>query len=374
MSTYITLKDVTKKYPGKRKAIEGTVAVDNLSIEIPAGQLVGILGPSGCGKSTILNILAGLTRPTKGKIYFNGKDVTSLPAEDRDVGLVFQNYALYPHMTALENILFPLENLRGERKLSKEEMLQWATRAAKIVGITEQLNKFPRQMSGGQQQRVAIARALAKRPALLLLDEPLSNLDARLRLFTREELRALQNTTKLTTLFVTHDQEEAMAICDLLIIIKDGVLQQFGTPDEIYNNPINLFVASFIGDVPVTRFKARVESEKLYIGDAHVLDVPNVKNGDVILAVRPDGFLPREDTGPLVINREALMSIPAVLFLGNHPETEDKVRALIHGDDRFTVVNAKNREVMNFILDPTQVFLFDAKTQERIYFTPAEEK
>ncbi len=368
MSTYVTLKNLTKKYPAKRKSKKGTVAVDNISVEIPSGNLVGILGPSGCGKSTLLNMIAGLTEPTKGKILFDGKDVTELPAEDRDVGLVFQNYALYPHMTVLENILFPLENLKGERRLSKEEMLDLAHRAAKIVGISDMLSRLPRELSGGQQQRVAIARALSKKPSLLLLDEPLSNLDARLRLVTREEIRFIQLETQLTTLFVTHDQDEAMVVCDYILVMNDGVLQQFGTPKEIYEDPVNLFVASFIGSIPATRFRAKVRDEKLYIGDACVMDTPCVKDRDVIAAIRPEGFIYDDENGPLEINRESLWSVPQVLFIGNHPETEDKVRAIIHGTERhFAIVNTKSKKTAHFFIEPSEVFLFDAETEERVY-------
>ena len=204
----IVLQHITKTFPGRGKKNPGdVVAVADFSFEIPDGQLIGLLGPSGCGKSTTLNMICGLEKPTSGHIFFGDQDVTALPAEKRGVGMVFQNYALYPHLTVLDNILFPLENLKGKDKLSKAEMQKRAQDAAALVQIEELMDRKPSELSGGQQQRVAIARALVKMPHVLLLDEPLSNLDARLRLQTREEIRKIQRTTGITTVFVTHDQK-----------------------------------------------------------------------------------------------------------------------------------------------------------------------
>ena len=207
----VVLQNLTKKYPNRNKKIGGEVtAVGDFNFEIPDGQLIGLLGPSGCGKSTTLNLISGLIKPTSGKIWFGETDVTNLPPENRGIGLVFQNYALYPHLTVRQNITFPLENLKGDKKLSREVMNDKALEAAKLVQIDHLMDRKPSELSGGQQQRVAIARALVKVPRVLLLDEPLSNLDARLRLQTREEIRRIQQETGVTTIFVTHDQEEAM--------------------------------------------------------------------------------------------------------------------------------------------------------------------
>ena len=186
----VVLQNLTKKFPNRNKQQGDVIAVNDFDFEIPDGKLIGLLGPSGCGKSTTLNLLSGLLKPTSGKIFFGDDDVTDLPAEHRGVGLVFQNYALYPHLTVRKNILFPLQNLKGDAKLSKEEMNHRAIEAAKLVQIDELMDRKPSELSGGQQQRVAIARALVKMPRILLLDEPLSNLDARLRLLTREEIRS----------------------------------------------------------------------------------------------------------------------------------------------------------------------------------------
>ena len=225
----VTLQNLTKKFPNRNKKAGGEVtAVNDFTFEVPDGQLIGLLGPSGCGKSTTLYMICGLQAPTSGRIFFGDRDVTDLPTENRGVGLVFQNYALYPHMTVLQNILFPLENLKGKDRPGKEEMRRRAVEAARLVQIDSLLDRKPSELSGGQQQRVAIARALVKMPGVLLLDEPLSNLDARLRLQTREEIRRIQRQTGITTVFVTHDQEEAMSISDQIVVMKEGVVQQTG--------------------------------------------------------------------------------------------------------------------------------------------------
>ena len=239
----VVLDKLTKRFPNRNKKIKTEVtAVDNFCFEIPDGTLVGLLGPSGCGKSTTLNLISGLEKPTEGRVFFGDTDVTDMAPEDRGVGLVFQNYALYPHLTVQQNIMFPLQNFRGERKLTKEVMLEKTLEAAKLVQIDGLMERKPNELSGGQQQRVAIARALVKAPKVLLLDEPLSNLDARLRLQTREEIRRIQRETKVTTIFVTHDQEEAMSISDLIVVMKDGRVHQIGKPQEVYDDPANLFV------------------------------------------------------------------------------------------------------------------------------------
>ncbi|MBQ2241246.1 MAG: ABC transporter ATP-binding protein, partial [Clostridia bacterium] len=223
----IVLQNLTKVFPSRnKKSNEEVVAVSDLTFTIPDGKLVGLLGPSGCGKSTTLYMISGLQKPTGGQIFFGEDDVTALSPENRGVGLVFQNYALYPHMTVKQNILFPLQNLKGADKLDKNTMLERALEAARLVQIDNLMDRKPSELSGGQQQRVAIARALVKMPRVLLLDEPLSNLDARLRLQTREEIRRIQRETGITTIFVTHDQEEAMSISDVIVVMKLGVVQQ----------------------------------------------------------------------------------------------------------------------------------------------------
>ena len=262
----VVLENLTKRFPPVSKKAGGeVVAVRDVSLEIPDGSLVGLLGPSGCGKSTTLNLICGLQKPTAGRILFGEEDVTALPPEKRGVGLVFQNYALYPHLTVMQNIIFPLQNLKGKDRLTKAEMEKKAMDIARLVQIEALMERKPSELSGGQQQRVAIARALVKMPKVLLLDEPLSNLDARLRLQTREEIKRIQKETGITTVFVTHDQEEAMSISDLIVVMKDGIVQQIGAPQEVYDEPTNLFVAKFLGTPQISVFDGRVEGGKLYL-------------------------------------------------------------------------------------------------------------
>ena len=247
------------------KTFGQTTAVSNFSAELEDGHLICLLGPSGCGKSTLLNMLCGIIPVSQGQIFFDDKDVTKLPPDQRNIGMVFQNYALYPHMTVAENIAFPLEI----QKVKKDERKARVEEIAKLVHVDNLLRRYPSELSGGQQQRVAIARAMVKKPQLLLMDEPLSNLDARLRLEMREEIRRIQKETGITTVFVTHDQEEAMSISDSILLMKDGVLIQNGLCQELYVNPNCLFVAEFLGNPPANK----------------------IIQDDKILAIRPEAFI-----------------------------------------------------------------------------------
>jgi len=363
----VRLQNLTKRYPNRnRKIHEDVIAVSDFTFEIPDGMLIGLLGPSGCGKSTTLNLICGLEKPTEGKIFFGEDDVTDLPPENRGVGLVFQNYALYPHLTVLQNILFPLQNLKGEKKLSKEAMLEKATAAAKLVQIEALLERKPSELSGGQQQRVAIARALVKMPRVLLLDEPLSNLDARLRLQTREEIRRIQRETGITTVFVTHDQEEAMSISDMIVVMKAGVLQQIGKPQTVYDDPVNLFVAKFLGTPPINIFSGRVRGGTLYVGEDAVLKVSGAEDREVWVGIRPEGFIPRED-GPL---RCALRAVEVMgrdtSVVGAHGAfAGETLRAIISAENRVDESSAEVR----FALRPNKLFLFDKVSEARIPFT-----
>ena len=246
----VELRNVTKAFPSRnKKSGEEVIAVNDCSFTIPDGKLIGLLGPSGCGKSTTLYMICGLQKPTKGQIFFGEDDVTGLAPENRGVGLVFQNYALYPHLTVKQNILFPLQNLKGADKLSKEEMLKRAYETAKLVQIDELMDRKPSELSGGQQQRVAIARALVTEPAIICLDEPLSNLDAKLRVQLRLELKKMQKDFGITSIYVTHDQEEALTLSDRIAVFNKGEIEQIGTPNEIYNHSATEFVCNFIGDI-----------------------------------------------------------------------------------------------------------------------------
>lgn len=362
----VVLQNLTKRFPNRnRKGGEDVIAVNDFNFEIPDGKLVGLLGPSGCGKSTSLFMICGLQEPTAGRIYFGDEDVTDLPPEKRGVGVVFQNYALYPHLSVKQNIIFPLQNLKGAEKLTKEQMDQKALEAAKLVQIEELLDRRPNELSGGQQQRVAIARAMVKMPKVLLLDEPLSNLDARLRLQTREEIRRIQRETGITTVFVTHDQEEAMSISDEIVVMKDGTVQQIGKPQEVYDNPVNLFVAKFLGTPPINVFLGRVEKEMLYIGDDAVLPVKGVKDQKVTVGVRPEGFVLAED-GPLVcsLSRVEVMGRD-ISVVSTHKDCQAKsIRSIINAENKVD----QTQEFVRFALKANKVLLFAEGTEERILF------
>ena len=362
----VVLEDLTKIFPSRnKKSDEEVIAVNNFNFEIPDGKLIGLLGPSGCGKSTTLYMLSGLQKPTSGKIYFGEDDVTEVATENRGVGLVFQNYALYPHMTVKQNIMFPLENLKGEDKLSKEVMLERAYEAARLVQIDNLMERKPSELSGGQQQRVAIARALVKMPRILLLDEPLSNLDARLRLQTREEIRRIQKETGITTIFVTHDQEEAMSISDMIVVMKLGVVQQIGQPQEVYDNPVNLFVAKFLGTPPINVFNGSVKDGKVYIGKDAVLDVAGIEDQDVLIGIRPEGFI-LDENGPFHcgLNNVEVMGRDVSIVSTNEASVNPVIRAIIDADNKVDTT----KDTVRYSIKPNKLFVFKKDTEERIYF------
>ena len=308
-------------------------------------------------------MISGLLKPTSGKIFFGDDDVTELSTENRGIGLVFQNYALYPHLTVKQNILFPLQNLKGKDKLDKNAMLDRAYEAAKLVQIEQLLDRKPSELSGGQQQRVAIARALVKMPRVLLLDEPLSNLDARLRLQTREEIRRIQQETGITTIFVTHDQDEAMSISDMIVVMKSGILQQIGAPQEVYDDPVNLFVATFLGVPPINVFNGEVKNGKLYLADQAVLTVKGVSDQKVAVGVRPEGFI-LDENGPMEVQLKRVEVMGRdTSVVSTHPASRNvQIRSIIPARNKV------NREAptVRFSLMPDKVFLFRADTEMRI--------
>lgn len=503
----IRLVGLTKTFPGDaKKGIPDTVAVNDLNITIKNGELIGLLGPSGCGKSTTLYMLAGLKEPTSGEIWFDDQDVTHLAPEKRGIGLVFQNYALYPHMTVYKNIAFPLTNLKVEeyrkdfrleekktflkllddvqglnttilsaqvdgklnnaraifnltlaysiskyaakkiiswglfllddtsmmakveelkqkltseiniilgnyqrrnidvtednelimdlkvtdldgntsftrgrtlvtRKLTKDEIDCLVRYAAKLVQIEDYLDRKPSELSGGQQQRVAIARALVKRPKVLLLDEPLSNLDARLRIQTREEIRRIQQETGITTVFVTHDQEEAMSICDEIVVMEKGLEKQTDHPQQVYKDPKNLFVAKFLGTPPINVFNGFVKNNQVFIGSEKILTAEvALKDGPVFVGIRPEGFLPygeaKEEDKVLTLHCDQVLTMGRDLSLicSSPFLVGDKIKIIIDSDLTPRVEDIK------FALRRNKVFVFDGQTQERIYLTPEEVK
>lgn len=352
----IVLKNLTKVFTNKKTQSE-VRAVDNLDIEIPDGKLVGLLGPSGCGKSTTLFMISGLQVPTSGQIFFGDAEVTHLAAEKRGIGLVFQNYALYPHMTVLKNITFPLTN----QKVSKKAANDRAVEVAKLVQIDQLLDRKPAELSGGQQQRVAIARALVKNPNVLLLDEPLSNLDARLRLQTREEIKRIQRETGVTTIFVTHDQEEAMSISDFIVVMKEGVVQQVDEPQKVYDDPVNLFVAKFLGTPPINTFLGEIKNHKVYIGDEVIMDT-EYDDQEIYVGIRPEGFLV-EDKGVFScqVQQLEIMGRDISVVAKNDNCEKPSLRAIVDVD---TKVPASG--VVKFNLKPNKVFLFNRETEIRL--------
>jgi multiple sugar transport system ATP-binding protein len=508
-SLSIKLENLHKDFVDKKTG-KITHAVYDFDVEIPSGKLVGLLGPSGCGKSTTLYMIAGLLAPTKGKIFFGETEVTELDAEKRGIGLVFQNYALYPHMTVRKNILFPLENmnlkkvsiekayrqayllesneeatryfdymdqleslqnkykrqendvqndiqneilslkvaskqnkaLKGEnlQKIKqlkvelaakkeafskayqeeakqitqedvkalkdkivqtyqakekaylealkqnqsenapesvklvleakqtnyKKQMEESMLEMAKLVGIEDQLDKKPAQLSGGQQQRVAIARALVKKPQVLLLDEPLSNLDARLRLQTREEIKRIQRETGITTIFVTHDQEEAMSISDEIVLMNFGEEQQKGAPQHVYDQPANLFSAKFLGTPPIGLYQGVLKQGQVLIDHQVVFESASLKNEkdqSVVVGVRPEGYV-LDPQGTLVIETQFVETIGRDLALvSSHPNALSPTFRIILNDD---VKLSELKGQVKFSLKPNKTFIFDEQSGRRI--------
>ncbi|AEG34429.1 Glycerol-3-phosphate-transporting ATPase (plasmid) [Thermus thermophilus SG0.5JP17-16] len=322
----VELQELSKRF-GVVEVLKG------LSLEVKPGELVALLGPSGCGKTTTLLLVAGLYRPSRGRILFDGRPVDHLHPKDRDIGMVFQTYALYPHMTLEENIAFPLRLKRVPPREIKERV----GRIAELLGIGDLLGRRPAEVSGGQQQRAALARALVKEPGLLLLDEPLSNLDARIRLQARTEIRRLQLDLGITTLLVTHDQGEALAMADRVAVLAEGVLQQYDTPETLYHRPANTFVAHFIGDPPMNLYRGRFTPQR-FEGEV-VWPFPEGWTppflGEGFLGVRPENLqvvwegegLPARVVLREALGREGLLTLAL--------EAGGQVKALVPGDVPF---------------------------------------
>jgi len=272
---------------------DSTVAVANASIDIAEGEFVVLVGPSGCGKSTLLRVAAGLEELTSGSVLLGGVDVSRLGPRQRDIAMVFQNYALYPHMTVFENMAFGLQ----QRRLPKEAIARQVQEVARLLDLTRYLDRKPAQLSGGQRQRVAMGRALVREPQVFLLDEPLSNLDAKLRVQMRAALKRLHARLGVTTIYVTHDQVEAMTLGDRIAVIAEGKLQQLGAPQDVYDNPANVFVAGFIGSPPMNLLRGRTRGGQATAGDL-VVPCPGVPDKDVIIGVRPECLRPAHEGMP----------------------------------------------------------------------------
>ena len=282
MSVNIKIENAQKRYGDN-------IIIENLSLDIKQGEFFTLLGPSGCGKTTLLRMIAGFNSIEKGDFYFNEKRINDLDPAKRNIGMVFQNYAIFPHLTVEQNVEFGLKN----RKVSKEEMKVETDKFLKLMQIDEYRDRMPERLSGGQQQRVALARALVIKPDVLLMDEPLSNLDAKLRVEMRTAIKEIQNSIGITTVYVTHDQEEAMAVSDRIAVMKDGEIQHLGQPKDIYQRPANLFVATFIGKTNV--LNGTLNNSVLKIAGKYDVSLNNVKDknvkGNVVISIRPEEFV-----------------------------------------------------------------------------------
>ena len=352
----LTLSNVGKVYATRRK--RKIYGLKDVNLSFPDKGLCLILGKSGCGKTTLLNILGGLDTKFEGEYVFMGKKLESKDFPDfrkQYVSFVFQDFNLIDEYNAADNVA-----LGGS--LSQNDTGDASSLLAK-VGLDGYGRRYPKELSGGQQQRVAIARAMVKMPKVLLLDEPLSNLDARLRLQTREEIRRIQRETGITTVFVTHDQEEAMSISDVIVVMKDGEVQQIGKPQDVYDDPVNLFVAKFLGTPPINLFDGTVRDQTLYIGEDAVLQAPGVADQEVDVGIRPEGFLLGDDgalccalTGVEVMGRD-------ISVVSTHAHAQSKtIRSIINAENK---VDADAQKV-RFSLKPNKVLLFEKQTGNRI--------
>ena len=337
-------------------------AVFDFNLDVKDGELIVLVGPSGCGKSTTLRMVAGLEDITRGKMLLNGKDVTNLPAKDRDISMVFQNYALYGHMTVYENMAFSLTLRKENPNVIHKKVLA----AAEVLGLMEQLNKKPAQLSGGQRQRVAMGRSIVRNPQLFLFDEPLSNLDAKLRSATRREILLLHKRLNATMLYVTHDQTEALTLADRIVCMSMGHVQQIGTPLELYDSPANLFVASFIGLPPMNFFDCKVEegrivakSFSLALTDGERKLLAGYKGKEIVLGIRPENMTEGRDFPVKVQNNENLgMNTLVHGHIGEDGKGE-RITCKLHG-----WCNYKNGDVA--WISCTKKHFFDKETTNAI--------
>lgn len=368
----VTLRNLSKTY-------KDVTAVSDVNLEIKDGEFLVLVGPSGCGKTTVLRMIAGLEEPSCGEIYIGGRLVNDIEPKDRDIAMVFQNYALYPHMTVFKNMAFGLE----QRRIKKEEIAARVRSTAEMLGIQDLLLRKPKQLSGGQRQRVALGRAIVRKPKVFLMDEPLSNLDAKFRVQTRAELIKLHRRLGITTVYVTHDQVEAMTMGDRIVVMNNGVVQQVDTPLNLYNNPANTFVAGFIGSPAMNFVKAKLERAdgatwatadgfKLAIPSEKSSSLADIANADVILGIRPENIFDTRlspTTEPIqgntitaVIDVVEPMGADASVYLrcGN-----DNLTAVI--DSESPIMNAAPGEKIELVVDTSRVHLFDTSTGKSLF-------
>ena len=346
--SFLELKNITKIYPN------GTKAVNETSLKVEKGEFVVFVGPSGCGKSTLLRMVAGLEDITNGEIILDESIINNIDPSERDVAMVFQNYALYPHMTVFNNMAYGLKN----RGISKEEINSKVNEVAKLLEIDQLLERKPSMLSGGQRQRVAMGRAIVRNPKIFLFDEPLSNLDAKLRNQMRLEIKRLQRQMGVTSIFVTHDQTEAMTLGDRIVVINNGIVEQVGTPKEIYSNPNTKFVAEFIGSPQMNLFNCKIENGIANIGDNQIKLDNNINIADAYIGIRPDDILVSD-------NGEYKSKANLVEYLGS-----DMIIYSIMDEQEFSVklsskINLKAGDTFKFDISPTQVHIFDSNTGKR---------
>ncbi|GAB3275990.1 ABC transporter ATP-binding protein [Microbacterium lacusdiani] len=359
----VTFDNATRLYPGGTRP-----AVDKLNLEIGDGEFLVLVGPSGCGKSTSLRMLAGLEEVNDGAIRIGDRDVTDVPPKDRDIAMVFQNYALYPHMTVAENMGFALK-IAG---VSKDERAKRVQEAAKLLDLEPYLNRKPKALSGGQRQRVAMGRAIVREPQVFLMDEPLSNLDAKLRVQTRTQIASLQRRLGVTTVYVTHDQTEALTMGDRIAVLKDGILQQVGTPRDLYEKPANVFVAGFIGSPAMNLFPAEIAEGGVRFGTKVVGvqagSLAKAHGSEVTIGVRPEDIIvsPADGQGLQVVV-DLVEELGADGYLYGHSEIEGKRTDIVARVDGR--VHPHAGETVILAPRPDHVHAFDLETGERL--TPA---
>jgi len=348
--SFLDLKNVTKIYPN------GTKAVHETSLSIEEGEFMVFVGPSGCGKSTLLRMVAGLEDITEGEIILDGNLINEVDPSERDIAMVFQNYALYPHMNVYNNLAYGLKN----RGIDKKDIEQKVNEAAKLLQISDYLERKPSMLSGGQRQRVAMGRAIVRNPKIFLFDEPLSNLDAKLRIQMRLEIKKLQQKVGVTSIFVTHDQTEAMTLADKLAVINNGVIEQLATPIEIYNNPKSLFVAGFIGSPQMNFIEGELKNNTL---SAEGFEIKNIKsdfNGDITLGIRPE-HLSQSDNGLINLNVDLVEQLGSDNLV--YGQLKDKKDFCYRCPGNLTI---KKGDKLSLNIDNENYFIFDKSSGKRV--------
>ena len=348
--SFLELKNITKIYPN------GTKAVNETSLNIEHGEFMVFVGPSGCGKSTLLRMIAGLEDITGGEIDLDGKTINKIDPSERDIAMVFQNYALYPHMNVYKNLAYGLKN-KGE---SKEEINKKVNDVAELLEIHEYLQRKPGQLSGGQRQRVAMGRAIVRNPKVFLFDEPLSNLDAQLRGQVRIEIKKLQRSMNVTSVFVTHDQVEAMTLGDRLAVINNGIIEQIGTPIEVYETPKTLFVAEFIGTPKMNFISGKIKNQKFVAGKTEVSSNNLPDNDEAILGFRPEDLIV-DNNGKFLLNVEIIEKLGADSLIYGTDQNQNLLCIRVNGNTKINV-----NEKINLSVPEDKYHFFDATNNIRL--------